>query len=43
MLVFPVMSKTSKPGHEFSFEKSLEELEKIVAQMEEGEIGRAHV
>ena len=36
MLVFPVMSKTSKPGHEFSFERSLAELEKIVAQMEEG-------
>ena len=37
MLVFPVMSKTAKPaGTEFSFEKALAELEKIVAQMEEG-------
>jgi exodeoxyribonuclease VII small subunit len=30
------MSKTSKPAGEFSFEKALAELEKIVAQMEEG-------
>ena len=30
------MSKTTKPGGEFSFEKALAELEKIVAQMEEG-------
>jgi exodeoxyribonuclease VII small subunit len=31
------MSKTAKPaGAEFSFEKALAELEKIVAQMEEG-------
>jgi len=37
MLVFPVMSKTAKPATaEFSFEKALAELEKIVAQMEEG-------
>ena len=36
MLVFPVMSKTPKAGNEFSFERSLAELEKIVAQMEEG-------
>jgi exodeoxyribonuclease VII small subunit len=30
------MSKTPKTASEFSFEKALAELEKIVAQMEEG-------
>ena len=32
----PPMSKTTKPAAEFSFEKALAELEKIVAQMEDG-------
>jgi exodeoxyribonuclease VII small subunit len=37
MLGSSVMSKTATPpGAEFSFEKALAELEKIVAQMEEG-------